>query len=70
MSKNFLQILIAFGLIIISNPLRAQNYNDALLLSVPGLYTSARALSMGNSYTARSNDFSGVLFNPAGLGFK
>ena len=33
------------------------------------MYTGARALSLGNSYTALSNDFSGVLFNPAGLGF-
>ena len=46
----------------------AQNYNDALLLSEPGLYSGARALSMGNSYTALSNDYSAVLFNPAGLG--
>ncbi len=67
--KNCFKILIAAGLIIISNPLKAQNYNDALLLSEPGLYTGARALSLGNSYTALSNDFSGVLFNPAGLGF-
>ena len=46
----------------------AQNYTDALLLSEPGLYSSARALSLGNSYTALSDDFSAVLFNPAGLG--
>jgi len=46
----------------------SQNYNDALLLSEPGLYTGARALSMGNSFTSLSNDFSGVLFNPAGIG--
>ena len=46
----------------------AQNYNDALLLSEPGLYTGARALSMGNSFTSLSNDISGLLFNPAGIG--
>ena len=46
----------------------SQNYNDALLLSEPGLYNGARALSMGNSFSALSNDFSGVLFNPAGIG--
>ena len=46
----------------------SQNYNDALLLSEPGIYNSARALSMGNSFSALSNDFSGVLFNPAGIG--
>jgi len=67
--KNCFKIIIAVAIILISNPLRAQNFNDALLLSEPGLYTGARALSLGNSYTALSNDFSGVLFNPAGLGF-
>jgi len=46
----------------------AQNYSDALLLSEPGLYSSARALGMGNSYTALGNDYSSVVFNPAGLG--
>jgi len=46
----------------------SQNYNDALLLSEPGLYTGARALSMGNSFTSLSNDVSGLLFNPAGIG--
>ncbi len=68
-NENLFKILIATGIVIFSNPLMAQNYNDALLLSEPGLYTGARALSLGNSYTALSNDFSGVLFNPAGLGF-
>ncbi|MGB5848052.1 MAG: hypothetical protein WBH40_06170, partial [Ignavibacteriaceae bacterium] len=46
----------------------AQNYNDALLLSEPGLYSGARALGMGNSFTALSDDYSAVIFNPAGLG--
>jgi hypothetical protein len=46
----------------------AQNFNDALLLSEPGLYTGAKALGMGNSFTALSDDYSAVLFNPAGLG--
>lgn len=46
----------------------AQNYTDALLVSQPGLFSSARALGMGNSYTALSNDYSAVVFNPAGLG--
>ncbi|MCW8804128.1 MAG: outer membrane protein transport protein [Ignavibacteriaceae bacterium] len=46
----------------------SQNYNDALLLSKPGIYYGARSLSMGNSFTAISNNFSGVLFNPAGIG--
>jgi hypothetical protein len=46
----------------------SQNYNDVLLLSQPGLYSDARALGMGNSFTSLSNDFAGVLFNPAGIG--
>lgn len=48
--------------------LSAQNYNDALLLSEPGLYTGAKALGMGNSFIALSDDYSAVIFNPAGLG--
>ncbi len=67
--KSFSKIFIAIALFSLSIQLSAQNYNDALLLSEPGLYTSARALSLGNSFTARSNDFTGVMFNPAGLGF-
>jgi hypothetical protein len=63
--KIFLTIL----LLILSSQLHfTQNYNDALLLSEPGVYNGARALSMGNSFTSLSNDFSGVLFNPAGIG--
>lgn len=54
--------------IILSTTIFGQNYNDALLLSEPGLYYGARALAMGNSFTSLSNDFSGVLFNPAGIG--
>jgi len=46
----------------------AQNHNDVLRLSEPGIDAGARALGMGNAYTALSNDFSGVQFNPAGLG--
>ena len=46
----------------------SQNYNDALLLSEPGIYSDARALGMGNAFISLSNDFGGVLFNPAGLG--
>jgi len=65
--KRFLYINI-FLVAFLSCTIFSQNYNDALILSEPGLYTSARALSMGNSYTALSNDFSGVLFNPAGIG--
>ena len=61
--KLFLIVVFSFFSIC-----QAQNYNDALLLSEPGTYTGARALGLGNSYTALSDDFSGVIFNPAGLG--
>ena len=60
--------IILFIVLSFSTFSSAQNYNDALLLSEPGLYSGARALGMGNSYTALSDDYSGVLFNPAGLG--
>ncbi|MEJ2195106.1 MAG: hypothetical protein P8X73_09660 [Ignavibacteriaceae bacterium] len=63
--KSLKLLTVLFGLSSISF---SQNYNDALLLSEPGIYTGARALGMGNSYTALSDDFSGVIFNPAGLG--
>jgi hypothetical protein len=46
----------------------SQNYNDALLLSEPGLYSDARALALGNAFSSLSNNFAGVLFNPAGIG--
>ncbi len=46
----------------------AQNAGDALRLSDIGLGFNARALGMGNAYTALSDDFSAVYFNPAGLG--
>lgn len=63
------RLLIVCLLIAISTQfLKSQNYTDALLLSEPGVYLGAKPLSMGNSYTSLSNDFSGVLFNPAGLG--
>jgi hypothetical protein len=46
----------------------AQNINDALRLGLPGLGSSARALGMGNSYIALSDDGSASFFNPAGMG--
>jgi len=61
--------LITIVLIGLSGLNFAQNYNDALLLSEPGLYSDARALGMGNSFTALSGEYSSIMFNPAGLGF-
>ncbi|MBU2493713.1 MAG: hypothetical protein KJ571_13885 [Bacteroidetes bacterium] len=62
------KIRAAFVFFLIAGTLSAQNFNDALRLSEPGLGSSARALAMGNSFTAVSNDYSAVFFNPAGLG--
>jgi len=47
--------------------LYAQNENDALRLSDPGILGSARSLGMGNSISALGGDFSSIYLNPAGL---
>ena len=60
--KRFLYINIILITVFLSINLSGQNYNDALILSEPGLYTGARALSMGNSYSAISNDFKWVRY--------
>jgi len=62
-SKYF---LILFVLAVTTN--YSQTINDALRLAFPGIGSSARALGMGNAYNALSYDYSGSLFNPAGLG--
>jgi hypothetical protein len=66
--KQLLKLIIVPAVLLFNSSTVAQNYNDALLLGEPGLYTGARALAMGNSYTSLSNDISGLLFNPAGIG--
>lgn len=48
--------------------LKAQTVNDALRLTQPGIVTNPVSLALGNAYTGLSNDYSAVLFNPAGLG--
>ncbi len=55
-------------LLLINVMVLAQNSGDVLRLSETGIDAGARALGMGNAYTALSNDFNGALFNPAGLG--
>lgn len=66
MKKNIIIATIVLALTGFSF-VNAQNFNDALRLSETETFINARALSMGNSYTALSNDFSGTLFNPAGI---
>jgi len=66
--KNLSKIITAIVLIIfISDITIAQNYNDVFRLSESGMVLGARALGMGNAYTAAGNDFSAMMFNPAGL---
>lgn len=66
--KNLYKIISAIGLVlIISDIIIAQNYNDVFRLSEPGIVLDARSLGMGNAYTAAGNDFSAMMFNPAGL---
>jgi long-subunit fatty acid transport protein len=67
-SSKFYGFTILFFLLSIFN-LKAQNINDALRLSTSGLGSNARALGMGNSYIALSDDASAAFFNPAGFGF-
>lgn len=68
MKAVLFDIRIVFVFFLIAGIMKAQNFNDALKLSEPGLGSSARALGMGNSFTAVSDDYSAVFFNPAGLG--
>jgi hypothetical protein len=56
------------SILVITGFVYGQNSGDALRLSEPGLGFNARAMGMGNAYSALSDDFSAVYFNPAGLG--
>lgn len=58
-----------FILFVLLTPvLLAQGVSDALRLAYPGLGSNARALGMGNSYIALSDDASAMYYNPAGMG--
>ena len=60
--------LILIFFVSISSILMGQNSNDALRLTIPGIISNARALGMGNTYITQGNDYSSMVFNPAGLG--
>jgi len=64
--KTILKIIFAVALLT-ANISIAQNYNDVFRLSESGIVLGARSLGMGNAYTAAGNDFSAIMFNPAGL---
>lgn len=68
MGNKYLFRWIIVSFLCLSVELSAQNYNDALRLTEPGILTGSRSLAMGNAYTALSNDFSAAFFNPAGFG--
>jgi hypothetical protein len=63
-------LVIKYFLIVVllSTTIFSQNFNDAIRVGAPGLGMNARALGMGNSYLALSDDGSASYFNPAGLG--
>ncbi len=63
------KIIIPLCIIVINSSfILAQNVNDVLRVAIPGLGSDARALGMGNSYIALSDDGSASFFNPAGFG--
>jgi hypothetical protein len=64
--KTLLKIIFAMVLLATDISI-AQNYNDVFRLSESGIGLGARSLGMGNAYTAAGNDFSAMMFNPAGL---
>lgn len=70
MKKLFFNLISVTLLILFIStiPSYAQNINDALRLGYSGLGANARALGMGNSYIALSDDGSASFFNPAGFG--
>lgn len=47
----------------------AQTINDAVRLGQEGIGYAPRALALGNSYVALSDDSYGIGYNPAGIGF-
>ncbi len=63
--KSHMKFLVMFLLMIAT--LQAQDFNDALRLSEPGIISGPKSLAMGNAYTAISTDLSAAIFNPAGF---
>ena len=61
------KIKLVAVILLVGSMLYAQDFNDALRLSEPGILSGARSLGMGNAYTALSNDLSAGIFNPAGF---
>lgn len=64
--KRYMKFLGVFFLMFVT--VHAQDFNDALRLSEPGIISGPKSLGMGDAYTALSNDLSAAIFNPAGFG--
>ena len=47
----------------------AQNFNDALRLTEPGISFNGKALGMGNTFVSRLSGVSSTQFNPAAIAF-
>ncbi|HEY4643792.1 MAG TPA: hypothetical protein VIH68_03655, partial [Bacteroidota bacterium] len=73
MSRKVLKMrarLIVVGIVSAWMPLsaaRAQFPEDALRLSEEGEGVGARALGMGNAFTAVADDYTAIFWHPAGL---
>ena len=59
--------IIAFSFFILTQPVSAANNNASTGLPFLKLGIGARALGMGEAYSALSEDVSGVFYNPAGI---
>ena len=70
MKFQFIKILLFsfIAIFLFSYNSYSQGIPDVLRLGEPGLGIGARALGMGNSFIALSDDASAMFFNPAGLG--
>jgi long-subunit fatty acid transport protein len=64
-SKSIVRIILIANFLSVLT--LAQNYNDAIRVGFPGLGPDARALGMGNTFVAISDNASATYFNPAGL---
>ncbi|MEE9571415.1 MAG: hypothetical protein V3W20_00025, partial [Candidatus Neomarinimicrobiota bacterium] len=62
MTKLIIGILFAFGMVF------GQTAFDAIHITENEEGFGMRALAMGGAYTALANDYSGIYWNPAGLG--
>lgn len=67
---NMNRIVLIFSLLICSIGYSfAQNFNDALRLTEPGISLNGKALGMGNAFISRFSGVSSSQFNPAAIAF-